>query len=132
MRNGAEYLDLTYERRIPGRRVNEDQSLAFPRYDLQDPYTGFAIPHDEVPVNLKRANVEAAVRADDEKATGGGLGPVSSGLVVQEFDKVGPLETARVYAAGTVVRTDGTASRKYPKIEALMARYFQTGVIERA
>lgn len=74
MRRATVWLDATYRSRFTGyRRFRRDQALEWPRTGAYDngPYTSI-IAEDEIPIELKHALIEAAVR---EKATPGTLTP---------------------------------------------------------
>jgi len=58
---GTAYIDNKYRTRWKGRAVSSTQALAWPRYDVCT-YDGFIVDSNEIPDNLQRAAVEAAVR----------------------------------------------------------------------
>lgn len=58
---GTAYLDNRYRLRWEGCRTFREQALAFPRMHICD-YDGYAVDANSVPVLVKRATVEAAVR----------------------------------------------------------------------
>jgi hypothetical protein len=83
------YIDGKYSGLWSGTRTNgRDQALSWPRYGALDS-EGNEIPEDEIPVELKYAVMEAALR---EMAIPGSLSPdqIETQTVVRE--KVGPLE----------------------------------------
>lgn len=56
------YIDARYGARFPGSKLkSRDQSLRWPRWDALDA-EGVLIKSDEVPVEIKNATCEAAVR----------------------------------------------------------------------
>lgn len=91
------WLDATYGSRFPGVRTDgRNQELQWPRSGAVDS-EDWSIPYDEVPIEVKRATFEAALR---ELAAPGSLSPdyVASERVKRE--KVGPLETEYVDSGG--------------------------------
>tara|TARA_R100000541_G_scaffold12803_2_gene21324 strand:- start:444 stop:929 length:486 start_codon:yes stop_codon:yes gene_type:complete len=55
---GAEYI-LANEECMQGQRVNRDQTMSFPRYNVY--LYGFLVPSNEIPQTLKTAQMEAAI-----------------------------------------------------------------------
>lgn len=107
------YIENHFRGKWRGRRVDEDQALAWPRYSVtdQDDYT---IEHTTIPQVLKDAVCEAAER---EATTTDSLEPdlERGGAVKRERKKVGPLETETEYM-------DGAAPRKtYPVIDHMLS-----------
>lgn len=89
LRRATGWIDATYGSRFVGRPVYPRvQALAWPRVGVTDA-DGYDVPSDAIPVEIKRATMEAALR---ELVAPGSLAPdyVSSTAVVRE--KVGPLE----------------------------------------
>lgn len=101
LRRAVLYLDAVYGSRYAGLPTQDptEQSLSWPRKGVVLD-TGYAWPDDEIPVNLKRAQVEAAML---EWATPGSLMPTTTPLGKKSV-QVGPI--AVTYAdppkAGTV------------------------------
>ena len=88
-RRATAWLDGTYLNRFSGTRTNgRAQALQWPRTDATDA-GGEDIPEDEVPVEIKRAHAEIAIR---ELAAPGSLSPdyVAASQAVRK--KVGPIE----------------------------------------
>lgn len=105
---GCDYLTQTYHGRWAGNRTSITQGLDWPRSLV--PISDFGAlayyPQEAIPVELVRANCEAAIRA-------------STGELIEDLDaqvaseKVGPIETS--YFQG------GSRSKKYPVIEKMLA-----------
>lgn len=98
LRQATAWLDITYREIWKGRRVREEQALAWPRYSVVDE-DGFAIDSDVVPQVLKDACAEMATRGVGEDLFADVSAP--SGSVVKERNKVGPLETEVEYAGSS-------------------------------
>jgi len=111
LRKATLYLDLRCQGKWLGARYTEDQALAWPRMNVPD-QDGFLYAVDEIPVALKRATAEAALRviAGDDL-----LGVITEpGTVEGESVKVGPVTETINYVGGK------PSSYVYPKIEALI------------
>ena len=111
LRKATLYLDLQYNGRWLGSRYTENQALAWPRMNVAD-VDGYLYEVTEIPVALKRATAEAALRVvigDDL------LGVITSpGAVQEESVKVGPVTETIKYVGGK------PNSNVYPKIEAMI------------
>jgi hypothetical protein len=84
---GARYIDMKYL--WPGTKTGErEQSLMWPREDVYD-REGWLIEDNEIPIEVKRAQMEAALR---EVLNPGSLAPdvTASERVLRE--KIGPME----------------------------------------
>lgn len=111
LRLGTQYIDLKYGGRFAGVRGSRDQALNWPRSAVID-IAGYSYDSDEIPVCLKQAVVEAALRhlADDDL-----LGVIeNNGTVKREKSKLGPLEDDVEYVGGK------SQAPAYPRIRALL------------
>jgi len=99
---GADYLERRYAGRWVGVKTTQAQSMAWPRGWVND-LDGYPIDSDEIPVNLKRANFEAALLI----LTGTDLEPVleRGGAVTRKRVKAGPVESETEYSGGAPVRS---------------------------
>lgn len=97
----------TYRTRWAGRRVCQQQSLDWPRYNVL--VDGFILPSTIVPADVVNACIDLAVRSL--------VGPLMPDLTqAVKKKKVGPIEIE--YAAGT------NAEKEYREIDAVLAPYF--------
>jgi hypothetical protein len=86
IRRGTAYLSTAIS--WPGRRAHgREQSLAWPREGVEDA-EGWAIPSDEVPVEVKQATCEAAFY---ELRTPNGLAPAVNLTQQVKSKQVGPM-----------------------------------------
>jgi hypothetical protein len=103
-RRATQYLDLAYGPRFLGRRVEEDQALAFPREGIVTD-DGFEIDSDTIPASLKSACCETAWRSSlgnallDSQETPATIG--------SESVTVGPITENITYVGGkpSITRT---------------------------
>lgn len=109
---GSAWIDVEFEARFPGCRVkSRGQGLAWPRAGAYD-VRGDLIPSDELPVEIKRATAEAALR---DMVTPGVLLPdVATGGMVKR-EKLGSME--REYAVADGGRP---AAPSFPLIEGIL------------
>lgn len=89
LRRGAEYLDAVYLLRWKGAKATSGQAMQWPRIDVVDS-SDYSISSSILPVPLKRANAELALRALSEDlfpdlARGGEIQRVKAGEVEVEF-----------------------------------------------
>ncbi|MEX0859631.1 MAG: DnaT-like ssDNA-binding protein [Cucumibacter sp.] len=105
LRRATAYLDNQYRDKWRGVRVNETQSLAWPRvdaggYPLYD-LDGFSIPTDAIPIQVRSATLEAALLT----LTGVSLEPrlARGGKIKSIGKRVGPLGTDITYMDGAPV-----------------------------
>jgi hypothetical protein len=61
LRRATDYMRQAYRSRWQGYKVNEDQALDWPRYDVE--VEGYAVDSDIVPTEIKNACAELALRA---------------------------------------------------------------------
>ncbi len=72
LRRAVDWLDFTYRTRFPGSRADDrDQNLEWPRAVAYD-VAGTLIANTEIPIEIKRAQIEAALR---ELVAPGSLSP---------------------------------------------------------
>lgn len=124
LRRATSYLDNQYRDRWVGVRTGETQALAWPRVDgargryrgltqyLTDS-DGFDIPSDVVPVQVKRATMEAALLV----IGGTSLEPslAHGGAIVSQRSRVDVIEEETTYAPGA------SAMDRHTAIEGLLS-----------
>lgn len=127
LRKGADYMMRKYRRRWKGMRVTAAQALCWPRAgvqteDFHEPergprpsaYSGLAylVPEDSIPVEIRRANAELAVRSLE-----GDLAPDldRGGRIASET--VGPLHVA--YEPGA------EPGKRFDAVEMLLAPFLR-------
>ena len=110
LRRATDYMRQAYRSRWQGYKVNEDQALDWPRYDVV--VEGYAIDDEIVPTEIKNACAELALKA----ATADLLADQSQGVV---REKVGPIE----------VEYDKSSpqSTRYKAIDAILSPYLKAG-----
>lgn len=111
LRRATAYMRQVYRQRWQGRRINDDQALDWPRYDVR--VDGYSVDTDTVPAEVANACADLALRT----IAGRDLYADQDRAVMRE--KVGPLETE-------YDRTSPQAKR-YPAIDAMLAPYFMGG-----
>ncbi len=94
LRKATRYLDQKYNNKWKGQRVDKDQSLDWPREDVED-RDGFFIDGDIVPLRLKDASAFLSNRSLTETLLPDLDTP---GDIKSTRVKVGSLESATVYA----------------------------------
>jgi hypothetical protein len=99
LRNGTQYLDDIKRGSWKGVSVDEDQSLAWPRYRVYDS-EGWSIDHESIPALLKQAAMEAAER----NLAGVDLAPDESGdlNLTDELIKAGPITIDQSFAGSRI------------------------------
>jgi hypothetical protein len=108
------WIDGRYGMRFPGLIYGRTQGLLWPRSSSYD-RNGYLVAEDAVPIEIKRATAEAAIR---ELADPGALAPdvvASAGGAVKR-EKLGPLEVE--YEAGT---SAGATGPGFPVIDGILA-----------
>ena len=110
LRRATDYMRQAYRSRWQGYKVNEDQALDWPRYDVE--VEGYAIDSDIVPTEIKNACAELALRA-----SAADLNPDLTQGVARE--KVGQIEVEYDKASPQRVR--------YPAIDAILSPYLKAG-----
>lgn len=110
LRKGTDFMRQAYRSRWQGVKVDEDQALDWPRYDVV--VEGYAIDSDIVPTEVKNACAELALRA----SAGDLLADQSQGVI---REKVGQIE----------VEYDRSSPQqaRYSAIESLLAPYLLAG-----
>lgn len=98
-----QYLE---SKRYRGVKKTQAQALQFPRYDVV--VDGYLLASDEIPVNLKNAQMENALAID------GGENPMDNQDRVVKREKIGVLETE--YA------TDGRSTTYLKTVESLLSK----------
>ena len=110
LRRATDYMRQAYRSRWQGYKVNEDQALDWPRYDVE--VEGYAIDSDIVPTEIKNACAELALRAsaaDLNPDLTQGVAREKVGQIEVEYDKASPQFT------------------RYRAIDALLSPYLKAG-----
>lgn len=121
IRNATAYLNRRYATLWRGRRVRDEQALAWPRSFITDT-DGFAVDAVSVPQEVIDACCEAAVLALSED-----LLPdiANSGIISEESVSVGSVRTTTKYEGGK------SQVKRYRKIETLLRGLLKvSGTIE--
>lgn len=123
----SEYIDATYRSQFPGVKTDgRDQDREFPRSGAVD-REGYAIPSDEVPVEIENATYEAT---KVELVSAYSLAPdiVAGGGTIKR-EKVGPLET-EYQLDGSITATFQAIEQALGSLLVMRSRY--SGVAVRA
>ncbi len=118
LRLGTQYVDLKFGGRFVGYKARRDNALSWPRYSAVDE-DGYAYDSAEIPVAVKTAAVEAALRhlAGDDL-----LGAIANpGELAAESVSVGPITESLQYVGGK------SQVPYYPKIAGLLRRILVPG-----
>jgi len=110
LRKATDFMRQVYRSRWQGYKVNEDQALDWPRYDVE--VEGYAIDSDIVPTEIKNACAELALRAsaaDLNPDLTQGVAREKVGQIEVEYDKASPQFT------------------RYRAIDALLSPYLKAG-----
>ena len=110
LRRATDYMRQAYRSRGQGYKVNEDQALDWPRYDVE--VEGYAIDSDIVPTEVKNACAELALRAsaaDLNPDLTQGVAREKVGQIEVEYDKASPQFT------------------RYRAIDAIISPYLKAG-----
>lgn len=110
LRKATDFMRQVYRSRWQGYKVNEDQALDWPRYDVE--VEGYAVDSDIVPTEVKNACAELAL-----KASAAELNPDLTQGVLSE--QVGPI--AVTYDKSSPQRV------RYPAIDAILSPYLKAG-----
>ena len=110
IRNATAYLERRYATLFNGHRVQEAQSLAWPRSFVTD-HDGFAIDSGSVPQEVIDACCEGAVLALSEDLLPDIAG---SGIISEESVSVGSVRSTTKYEGGK------SQIKRYRKIETLL------------
>ena len=110
LRRATDYMRQAYRSRWQGYKVNEDQALDWPRYDVE--VEGYAVDSDIVPTEVKNACAELALRAsaaDLNPDLKQGKTSVTVGSISTTYDKNSP------------------QWKRYRAIDAMLAPYLKAG-----
>jgi len=110
LRKATDYMRQAYRSRWQGYKVNEDQALDWPRYDVE--VEGWGVDSDIVPEEVKRACAELAL-----KASAAELAPDLTQGVTSET--VGPISVT--YDKNSPQRV------RYAAIDAMLAPFLTSG-----
>ena len=110
LRRATDYMRQAYRSRWQGYKVNEDQALDWPRYDVE--VEGYAVDSDIVPTEIKNACAELAL-----KASAAELNPDLTQGVLSE--QVGSIQVTYDKASPQFTR--------YRAIDALLSPYLKAG-----
>ena len=110
LRRATDYMRQAYRSRWQGYKVNEDQALDWPRYDVE--VEGYAVDSDIVPTEVKNACAELAL-----KASAADLNPDLTQGVLSE--QVGSIQVTYDKASPQFTR--------YRAIDALLSPYLKAG-----
>ena len=122
LRLATQYLDLQYGIRFKGYRIDVDQSLCWPRYDVYD-RDGYTVDYQSVPVQVKHATAEMALRyilGDDPLAV-----QTNPGEIKVERKKLGILEKEIEYVGGK----PASGVKLYPRIKALLLPLLESNTL---
>lgn len=125
LRRAAQVMDNKYILRWRGDRANDLQTLDWPRINAEDP-SGFTISSTIIPVEVKRANAELALREITETD---GIVPdiADDGTIKREKIKVGPIESDITFQGA---KSQGT---KFAIVDLLLRGLLESGsIIERS
>ena len=110
LRRATDYMEQVYRSRWQGYKVNEDQALDWPRYDVE--VEGYAVDSDIVPTEIKNACAELALRA-----SAADLNPDLTQGVLSE--QVGSIQVTYDKASPQFTR--------YRAIDAILSPYLKAG-----
>jgi hypothetical protein len=110
LRRATDYMRQAYRSRWQGYKVNEDQALDWPRYDVE--VEGYAVDSDIVPTEIKNACAELALRA-----SAADLNPDLTQGVLSE--QVGSIQVTYDKASPQFTR--------YRAIDAILSPYLKAG-----
>ena len=110
LRRATDYMRQAYRSRWQGYKVNEDQALDWPRYDVE--VEGYAVDSDIVPTEVKNACAELALRA-----SAADLNPDLTQGVLSE--QVGSIQVTYDKASPQFTR--------YRAIDAILSPYLKAG-----
>lgn len=99
----TQYIELRFGQRFKGTREEQGQPLSFPRQGFFD-QRGDLI--EGVPLELEQATAEYALQNSIADLVTVPAAATSEGVVVEQEDKVGPIETRTRFSS----RSGGTAS----------------------
>lgn len=103
-------IDARYGASYPGDRANgRDQGLHWPRSGAYDA-GGWLLPDDEIPVEITRATIEAAVR---EFATPNSMMP--------DLERGGAIQSIRAGSVGITYGSNASVKTTFTLIDGIMA-----------
>lgn len=112
LRKASDFMRQIYRQRWAGARVHYEQRLDWPRYSVV--VDDFTVPSNVVPVDVKQACSELALRA----AQGEELMPdLEAGNSQVKREKIGPLDTE--YFENSV-----GAAERFQSVTAMLTPYF--------
>jgi hypothetical protein len=104
LREATAFLEDKYRGLWRGRRCHETQRLHWPRYGVVD-QDGFTIDFDIVPIEVKDALCEAALRA-------------IAGNLTPDLDRGGEIKRQKVDVIETEYKDNAPAGKTYQEIES--------------
>lgn len=121
----TDYLDALYGERVRGTKLEDDQSLAFPRECL---YDNAGVLIEGVPVAVEKATAEAAYLASQRTLVPNPPAPVSSTgtpeavtPIVRKLERVeGAVTEETEYAQPAAAALPAGQLQVYPKVDRLM------------
>ena len=112
---GSQYIELKYNNRWKGKKATSTQALSFPRTQIY--IDGYLVAHNIIPLAVRQATVEAALRAFEGDSLLGA--ELEAGNIQSETVKVGTIESSISYT--------GTKNRpNYPKINLLLTQLIRS------
>lgn len=115
-RRATQYLVAEFGPRLKGRRKFDTQALPYPRIDVYD-RDDFLVPDDSVPIQVKHACAELAIRAGDTLMAD----QAQQGAVKQRYVRVGPVAKSVEYSGGTEL------SKSYSIVEKILKPLLKGG-----
>ena len=124
LRRATLVIDARFVLRWKGSRFTENQALDWPRHSVEDP-SGFFVLTTTIPVNLKRATAELALREITE--TDGIIPDIADdGIILRKKVKVGPIERDITFQGGS------SPEKKFTIVDKLLKELIEsTNFIER-
>lgn len=118
LRLATQYLDIRYATKWLGSRGDSEQSLAWPRYGIED-YDGFVVDWDELPSAIEDATAELALRVIEGDTL---LDDIDSpGTIESTSTTVGPIKKSTNYLGGK------SQVKRYPLIDGLIRPLISSG-----
>ena len=125
LRQATQYLDTVYFNKWRGERVSSNQALQWPRvYAEYD--DGICISDSEIPVPLKKAAMELAIKATQQTASLLVDVDGANQQIKAKTEKVGPLTKAVEYVGSA------STQKKFTIVERLVRPLLTTSFVERA
>lgn len=120
LRQGTDFLETRYRTLWVSRRTSQLQRLSWPRSFVDDADC-FPVGSDEVPEQVKRADVIAALQS----LRGDMIPNITTGSIKSQRSKIGPLEKEVVYAS------PASPIAWYRRLELNLKEFLSFGRIER-